>query len=78
MLFCWNEDPKERLAFSDMVEAIESILMEVTKYLDFNELLQAVDECDNSDEDGWYQEMSFPLAHQLNPSKIILCQELFI
>ena len=51
MLSCWNEDPKERLAFSEIVEAIDSILMEVAEYFDFNEFVEPVDRNDNSDED---------------------------
>ena len=51
MLSCWNENPKERLAFSDMVQAIESILTVVAEYLDFSEYVMSVDKKDNNVED---------------------------
>ena len=78
MLSCWNEDPKERLAFSDMVEAIDSTLMEVAEYLDFSEYDTTVDKNDNNEEDWKYQEMSFRSTTQLNLIIINLNQELFI
>ena len=49
MLSCWKEDPEQRLAFSDMVLAIESILMKVAEYLDFSEFV--LDEEGSHDED---------------------------
>ena len=78
MLSCWNEDPKERLAFSDMAEAIESILMEVAEYLDFSEYVVTVNENDNNDEDWQYQEKPFPSTHHLSFIIMNLNQELFM
>ena len=61
-----------------MVETIESILMEVAEYFDFNEYVVTVDKNDNNDEDWQYQEMTCPSAHQLNFILMNLNQELFI
>ena len=43
MLSCWKADPIERLPFSDLVDAIETMLTKVADYLDINEFTLSVD-----------------------------------
>ena len=43
MLSCWKADSKERLPFSDLVNAIERMLTQVADYLNINEFTLAVD-----------------------------------
>ena len=48
MLSCWKADPKERLPFPDLVNAIELLLTKVADYLDINEFTLVLDH--NTDE----------------------------
>ena len=52
MLSCWRADSKERLPFSDLVNAIEQMLTKVADYLDINEFTLAVDHSSVSKNDN--------------------------
>lgn len=36
MLSCWNDNPKSRPSFNDLVEKIEELLIPLADYMDLN------------------------------------------
>ena len=83
MLLCWRENPKERLAFADLVITIESILTKVAHYLDFNEFVLNVNvKCD--DETDMDEKWTYPNLLRVNVidtgmefSQILICNVTF-